>query len=102
MFKCLLSVLLFVSTCVVVSHNALAYYVNAAHSVLDEKGASEENPAGTDGKEDEKEKLLLLFTFVPFLSHDIRQTSLQNLTKCSKGFFNNLYNPPENLVRRLV
>lgn len=95
-FKYFLTILLFISTCTVVAHSVLAYQFNAVQTLVDEKEASDSKSTSTDVKDYSKEKIISFSnTFLPFSIETIRKAPLADFSKCSKGFFNQLYNPPE-------
>ena len=96
MFRCFLFILLVISACAVIAQNVLVYQFNAVYYLVDEKETSDDKQTGTDAEEYRKEKIISFSGFLEvFAIKDLCRTILNSLIKCSKGFFNQRYNPPE-------
>ena len=96
MSKLLLAILLVFSTCAVVAHGILAYQYNVTQSLVAEEEGKDDKPAGKDAKDYGKEKITFSSSLYNlFISNKLHQSLLNSLIKCSKGFFDKPYNPPE-------
>ena len=94
MFKYFLAILLIISTCAVIAHVVLAYHFNAVQSLVDEKESSDDKSGGKDVKDYKNEKIVSFSNLYTLFMKDVSKSALHKFLRCSKGFYDKPYNPP--------
>jgi hypothetical protein len=97
MFRYFLAILLIISTCAVVAHVVLAYHFNAVQSLVDEKESSDDKSGGKDVKDYKNEKIVSFNNLYPLSIKGVYKSALNKFLRCSKGFYDKPYNPPNIL-----